>query len=98
MLTAVGEYGTALQAASYAENLDVVKLLLEKGADLNAQGTSFVTPRIFLADTSTAGGKYGTPLHIAQDLQNLEIIALFVEHGADPNVQGVSFAIPRISS
>jgi hypothetical protein len=43
-----GEYGTALQAASskYTGNLKVIKLLLEKGADVNAQGTSFVIPRI----------------------------------------------------
>jgi ankyrin repeat protein len=46
MLTG-GKYGTALQAASYTENLDVVKLLLEKGADMNAQGMSFVLPRIW---------------------------------------------------
>jgi ankyrin repeat protein len=35
-----GEYGTALQAASYKGNLDIVKLLLEKGGDPNAQGGS----------------------------------------------------------
>jgi hypothetical protein len=33
-----GEYGTALQAASIQRNLDIVKLLLEKGGDPNAQG------------------------------------------------------------
>jgi ankyrin repeat protein len=46
MFIAGGDYGTALQAAVYAENLAVVKLLLEKGADLNAQGMSFLLPRI----------------------------------------------------
>jgi ankyrin repeat protein len=46
MLSAGGEYGTALQAASYAENLDVVKLLLEKGVNVNAQGMSFMVLRI----------------------------------------------------
>ncbi|KAI3620769.1 hypothetical protein WG66_008023 [Moniliophthora roreri] len=36
-----GWYGTALQAASQAENLDIVKLLLEKEADPNVQGRKF---------------------------------------------------------
>jgi hypothetical protein len=43
MVPAGGEYGTALQAAaaSYGDNLNVVTLLLEMGADLNAHGGSF---------------------------------------------------------
>jgi ankyrin repeat protein len=40
-----GRYGTALQAASYTGNPEVIELLLEKGADVNAQGTSFAIPR-----------------------------------------------------
>jgi ankyrin repeat protein len=46
MSITAGEYGTALQAASYTRNLEVIKLLLEKGADVNVQGMSFVLPRI----------------------------------------------------
>jgi ankyrin repeat protein len=46
MLTAGGEYGTALHAAVYWRNVEVVKLLLEEGADVNAQGLSFEIPRI----------------------------------------------------
>jgi ankyrin repeat protein len=46
MSIAGGEYGTALQVASFTGYLEVVKLLLEKGADVNVQGTSFVIPRI----------------------------------------------------
>jgi hypothetical protein len=41
-----GEYGTALQAASYQGNLGVVALLLEKGADPNTHGASFGIPRM----------------------------------------------------
>jgi hypothetical protein len=33
-----GKYGTALQAALIRRNLDIVKLLLERGGDPNAQG------------------------------------------------------------
>jgi hypothetical protein len=36
---AVGQYGSALQAASSAGWEDIVPLLLENGADVNAQGT-----------------------------------------------------------
>jgi hypothetical protein len=49
MVSAGGEYGTALQAAaaSYYENLNVFALLLEKGADMNAQGVSFAILRMY---------------------------------------------------
>jgi ankyrin repeat protein len=46
MLIAGGEYGTALHAASYKGHLGLVKLLLAKGADVNAQRRSFSVPRI----------------------------------------------------
>jgi ankyrin repeat protein len=47
MLIAGGEYRTALHAALYKENVELVKLLLDKGADVNARGASVVIPRIF---------------------------------------------------
>ena len=36
-----GEYGNALQAASYRGNMDIVKFLLEQGIDVNVQGGQF---------------------------------------------------------
>jgi hypothetical protein len=47
MLRAGGKYGTALQAASYTGKLEVVALLLEKGADPNAQCASFMILKMF---------------------------------------------------
>ena len=38
-----GEYGNALQAASYKGAKDIVELLLENGADVNAQGGRYGT-------------------------------------------------------
>ncbi|KAJ7836129.1 ankyrin repeat-containing domain protein, partial [Mycena olivaceomarginata] len=36
-----GDYGTAIQAASYYGCLEIVKLLLNNGADVHAQGRPF---------------------------------------------------------
>jgi hypothetical protein len=49
VVPAGGEYGMALQAAaaSYTENSNVVTLLLDKGADPNATGASFVILRMY---------------------------------------------------
>lgn len=33
-----GEYGTALQAAAHHKYLNIVKLLIQRGADPNIQG------------------------------------------------------------
>src|SRR5205814_3190342 len=41
---AVGRYGTMLQTASFSGNLEVVRLLLEKGAEVNAQGGHYGNP------------------------------------------------------
>ncbi len=36
-----GEYGSALQAASYRGNPEIVRLLLESGGDVNVQGENY---------------------------------------------------------
>lgn len=45
--TAGGKRGKALQVVLYWGRLELVMPLLEKGADVNAQGTRFVFPRFF---------------------------------------------------
>ena len=58
--------GTALHAAMFQDNPEIVELLLDSGLDPNAQGTS---------------NGY-TPLHDAVWADNLDAAMLLVEHGA----------------
>jgi len=76
-----GDYGTALQAASYGGHDRVVQRLLENGADVNAQGGHYgtalqaasyggddrVVQRLLEngADVNVQGGHYGTALQAA---------------------------------
>ena len=64
--------GTALHAAMFQKNMEVVKVLLEHGCDLNAQGT---------------GNGY-TPLHDAVWADNGEAVNLLLDKGAKTNLKG----------
>jgi ankyrin repeat protein len=44
---AAGKYGTALQAVAYQGHLEIVTLLLDKGANPNVQGASPAIMRIY---------------------------------------------------
>jgi ankyrin repeat protein len=57
-----GEDGTALQAASCNGNLEVVALLLGKGAHPNIKGPGVVLSLRMSANMLPTGGKYGTAL------------------------------------
>jgi hypothetical protein len=46
MLIAGGNKGTAMEAAFINGNLELIKLLVEHGADPNVQSASFQIPRI----------------------------------------------------
>ncbi|KAJ7874624.1 ankyrin repeat-containing domain protein, partial [Mycena leptocephala] len=74
-----GKYETALQTASYSGNHQIVKLLLEKGADLNAQ----------------AGGEYRMALQAASLRAHVETVALLLDKGTDLNVQGGSYGTAK---
>lgn len=60
---------TALMSAVFKNDLDMVSLLIENGADVNVKGTS--------------SDEYKTPLMVAVMKENLEIARLLVENGAN---------------
>ena len=64
--------GTALHAAMFQKNMQIVKLLLQNGFNVNAQGTQ---------------NGY-TPLHDAVWANNLEAIKLLLGEGAKTNLKG----------
>ena len=99
-----GEYGTALQAAALGARIELVQLLLDKGADVNAQGgkhgtalqaaayeDSIEVVQLLLgkgADVNALGGEYGTALQAAVYEADIEVVQLLLDKGADVNAQG----------
>ncbi|KAM7182918.1 Ankyrin repeat-containing domain protein [Rhypophila sp. PSN 637] len=73
-----GKYGNALQAASERGHEAIVRLLLEKGADVNEKG----------ADVNAQGSFYGNALQAASKRGHEVIVRLLLEKGADVNAQG----------
>jgi len=70
--------GTALHAAMFQDNLQIVQLLIDAGYDVNAIG-----PR----------NGY-TPLHDAVWSNNLPALKLLVEHGGDLSIKGLDGNTP----
>lgn len=60
---------STLKAGSGPEEIEVVRLLLAAGADVNA----------------TSGQRYGTPLQLAAKRGTLDVIEFLLDHGADIN-------------
>jgi len=85
----------------------VVRVLLEHGADVNAQGGNYGTAlqiasvmghlevvRVLLehgADVNAQGGEYSNALQVASTSGCLEMVRILLEHGADVNAQGGYF-------
>jgi len=70
--------------------LEIVEVLLDSGADVNAQGEDFH----LCGDTTQPGfeaGEYGTALQAAAHGERSEIIKLLLKNGADVNVRGGTF-------
>lgn len=70
----------ALSKAGRPYYFYVVKLLVEKGADVNAKTIAGVESAAFMRDVKTKGE---TPLHRAAAYADEKTIAFLIEHGAD---------------
>ncbi|MBF0527980.1 MAG: ankyrin repeat domain-containing protein [Deltaproteobacteria bacterium] len=64
--------GTALHAAMFQKNTEIITLLIDHGFDVNAQGLS---------------NGY-TPLHDAVWADNLEAVKILLKHGARTDIKG----------
>jgi hypothetical protein len=68
-----GEYGNALQTTIIHDHQEVVQLLLDNGADFNAEGVWF--------------GWHGNALPAASRNGNLRVVQLLLDNGADVNAE-----------
>ncbi|KAA8894720.1 ankyrin repeat-containing domain protein [Sphaerosporella brunnea] len=99
-----------LHLAACEGHLEIVNILLERGADVNLVGGDYGTAlgiaawyghkeivNILLergADVNLVGGLYGTPLEIAAQCGYKEIVNTFLERGADVNLAGGHYGTP----
>ena len=97
-------HNTALQTAAFRGNVGCIHLLLDKGADVNAEGGEYGTAlqaavpyrnveciQLLLnrgADVNAEGGEYGTALQAAAYGGNVECMQLLLDKGADVNAEG----------
>ncbi|KAI1120636.1 hypothetical protein F5Y10DRAFT_289506 [Nemania abortiva] len=83
--------GTALHFAASNGHLELVRLLLLSGANVNAVGYRKISRR---TPRGNSRGNYNagwTPLHSSVAAKNLEISQVLIDHGADVNAEFVSF-------
>jgi ankyrin repeat protein len=96
-----GLLGTALHPASERGHVDVVRLLLKCGADVDAQGFSNMSPLQIAssmghlnvvqclldhgADVNYPDAYHGTPLKLAAERGNVETVRALLKHDADLN-------------
>ena len=101
------ENRAALSIAAEHGHDELVKLLLDEGADINAQGGSFGNAlqaascgghkqivKLLLdkgAEVNSQGGDYGNALQAASCGGHKQIVKLLLDKGADINAQGGSF-------
>jgi ankyrin repeat protein len=99
-----GEYGNALQAASYGGHEQVVKTLLNAGANVNAQGGEYgnalqaasyggheqvvKTLPDAGAEVNAQGGLFGNALQTASWGGHEQVVKMLLDAGADINAEG----------
>lgn len=72
-----GYYGSALRVACHYHHMNVVKILLDNGADVD------------LICGYDEDVNYSTALMTAIEEEHDDLVELLLEHGADPNVEGL---------
>ncbi|KAL8668405.1 MAG: hypothetical protein Q9168_006962 [Polycauliona sp. 1 TL-2023] len=93
-----------------AHPMNIVRLLLQSGADVNIQGGVFGNPlqaacqfgslevvELLLqsgANFNIQGGRYGNPLQGACQSGSLEVVELLLQSGANVNMQGGKYGNP----
>lgn len=78
-----GIYGSALRVACHYHQIDIVRILLERGADVN------------LVSGTSDDDDYGTALMTALIGDHYDLLEVLFEYDADPNVQ-VAYAVYEI--
>lgn len=97
-------FGSVLHNACFSGNLQVVNMVLEKGADVNATGGTYEHPiqaavrsgnpdvvELLLergALINVSGGKHGSPLETAAHCGFHGLVNILINHGADVNLIG----------
>lgn len=101
----VGEGGTVLSYAAEGGNIDVVKLLIDHGADVNAPGELGITPLHRAKNAEIAqllidhganvhGDCCDTPLLSAVWNDKNDIVKILIDHGADVNAKDIDGHTP----
>lgn len=75
-------FGTPLQAAVHAEQLELVKFLIEKGADVNAPFGEQYRPKSWRKFRQRHHCVAKTPIQIACEMNNMSLVELMLDHGA----------------
>jgi len=99
-----GRYGSPLHAASYKGHIDVVRVLLDHGANVNMTDKKNKTPlnlafsgghleimRMLLehgADVDVPDRAYGLISHVASQYGQVEVVHLLLRHNANVNAPG----------